>query len=74
MGIIETAALDCLRLAEKLDENVVFPVSKLVGIQSDFIRLYVVFLIQYPLGWIMHYFIRDTLGRHIYSTMFGVMI
>ena len=46
----------------------------MVGIQSDFIRLYLVFFIQYPLGWIMHYFIHGTVARHLYATILGVLI
>ena len=51
-----------------------YPIADMVSIQSDFIRLYVVFLIAYPLGWIMHYCVHGTVARHLYATILGVLI
>ena len=63
-----------LKLANQLDSVAVYPIADAVGIQSDFIRLYIVFLAQYPMGWIMHYFIHGTVARHLYAIVLGALI
>ena len=32
-----------------------------------------IFLAQYPIGWIMHYCIRGTTVRHLYTTIIGIL-
>jgi len=60
--------------AKGLDETVVFPIAEMIGERSEYIRLFFVFFMQYPLGWIMHYFVHGTLARHLYAIVLGVLI
>lgn len=32
-----------------------------------------IFLVQYPLGWLLHYGIHGTLFRHLFTTIIGVL-
>jgi len=52
----------------------VFPISEAIGQQDAFIRLYLIFFAQYPIGWFMHHCVHGTLLRHIYTITIGVCI
>ena len=60
--------------ANFLDETIVFPVAEAIDFLPDYIRIYLVFILQYPLGWIMYYFVHGTIARHLYCITVGVLI
>ena len=70
MLIVETGQA----LADMLDQAVVYPISEAIGQQAAFIRLFLIFFLQYPIGWVMHFCIHGTLARHIYTITIGVLI
>ena len=37
-------------------------------------RIFIVFLFQYPLGWLMHFLVRGRLVRHLFTTVIGIFI
>ena len=57
-----------------LDETIVFPIANAIGQQSAFIKLFLIFFSQYPIGWIMHYFIHGRVIRHLYTIIIGLLI
>jgi len=61
-------------LASSIDSFAVDPLCKAIGRPPDQIRIFVAFLLMYPQGWLMHYFIHGTLIRHLYSITLGVLI
>ena len=48
------------------------PISTATGNPVDQTRLFVIFLVQFPVGWIMHFFIHGTLLRHLYTITIGI--
>ena len=61
-------------LADLLDDTIVYPIADAIGQQAAFIKLFLIFFAQYPIGWVMHYFVHGTLIRHIYTITIGVLI
>ena len=50
------------------------PIANAVGQRDDYIRLYVVFVLQYPLGWFMYYFVKGRIPRHLFASLLGILI
>lgn len=46
----------------------------LTGLPVDQIRIFVSFLISYPIGWFMHFCVRGTVTRHLYATILGIAL
>ena len=44
------------------------------GRTPDAIRIFVIFLLQYPNGWFMHYCLHGTALRHLYAVVLGILI
>ena len=61
-------------LADMVDELAVNPVCDLVGRPKDQVKIFLIFLLQYPNGWFIHYFLYGRVIRHLYVTVLGVMI
>ncbi len=40
----------------------------------DMIRLFLVFLVQFPIGWTMHFCIRGKYLRHLYTCVIGMAL
>ena len=45
-----------------------------MGQRDDYIRLYVVFILQYPLGWLMYYKVKGAQQRHAFVSIIGILI
>ena len=50
------------------------PAAVLANQRDDYLRLYMVFIVQYFFGWGMYYLTRGTLVRHLYATSIGILI
>ena len=61
-------------VADLLDNAIVHPIADAIGQQAAFIRLFLIFFAQYPIGWVMHYAMHGTLIRHVYTITIGVLI
>ena len=61
-------------VADLLDETIVNPIADAIGQQAAFIKLFLIFFAQYPIGWVMHHFVQGTLVRHLYTITIGVLI
>ena len=61
-------------LADMVDELAVNPVCDLVGRPKDQVKIFLIFLLQYPNGWFIHYFLYGRVIRHLYVTVLGVLI
>lgn len=59
-------------MADQIDNTVAQPIVDFINLPIDQIRIFLIFLIQYPIGWIMHFFIRGTTLRHLYATTIGI--
>jgi len=67
--------MDILVSTGALFENAfVVPLATMLGQPADECRLVVVFLFQYPLGWLIHYCIYGTIFRHWFVTIIGILI
>ena len=60
--------------AGAIDAVAVIPLAEAVGRPVDQIRIFIIFLLQYPNGWFMHYCLHGTLVRHLYCITVGVLI
>ena len=38
------------------------------------VKMYLLFVLKYPVGWIMHYVVQGTVARHLYTIFFGLLI
>ena len=63
-----------LQLANQVDNIVCQPIMDLTGLPVEQIRIFVSFLISYPIGWFMHFFVRGRLLRHLYALILGVAL
>ena len=63
-----------VKVAGMFDEAVIFPISKAIDFQAEFIRLYVLFIATIPLGWLMHYLIHGRTIRHLFCILTGIMM
>ena len=61
-------------LAASIDEAAVLPIGDLIGRPPDQVRIFLIFLLQYPNGWFMHYCVHGTTVRHIYNIVLGILI
>ena len=70
MILIETGQA----VGQFLDDTIVFPIANAISQQDAFIRLYLIFFAQYPIGWFMHHCVKGTLLRHVFTITIGVAI
>ena len=61
-------------LAASVDSVAVNPLCEAFGRPPDQIRIFVVFLFQYPMGWAMHFLVHGTMARHLYAIGLGIPI
>ena len=61
-------------LADSLDKIAVLPLCDAFGRGPDQIRIFLVFLLQYPIGWSMHYLVHGTVVRHLFTLILGISI
>ena len=61
-------------ISDKLDSIAIDPLVETVGRSPDQLRIFVIFLLQYPNGWFMHYCLHGTALRHIYNIVLGLCI
>jgi len=57
-----------------VDGYVAEPLADTFGRPVDQIRIFVIFLAQYPNGWFMHYCLHGTFIRHIYNVTLGILL
>ena len=50
------------------------PAAVLANQRDDYLRLYMIFIVTYFLGWGMYYFAHGTVVRHLYATILGILI
>ena len=56
---------------DKIDSTLVQPVSSATGQPIDQVRVLLIFLLQYTLGWFFHFFIYGTTIRHLWNVVIG---
>ena len=61
-------------LADQVDEIAVNPICDMVGRPKDQVKIFVIFLLQYPNGWLIHYLLHGRVIRHLYVTILGILI
>ena len=61
-------------LADQVDEIAVNPICDIAGRPKDQVKIFLIFLLSYPNGWLIHYVIHGTVIRHLYVTILGVLI
>ena len=59
---------------DQLDNLLVRPISDSTGQPFDQVRILLVFLVQYPLGWFFHFFVHGTTVRHLFNVLIGFLI
>ena len=57
-----------------VDTAVAIPLAEAFDRPVDQIRIFVIFLFQYPNGWFMHYCVRGTFIRHLYNIVLGISL
>ena len=58
---------------EQLDTEIVDQLL-IPGQNREATRLILIFLLQIPLGWTFHYFIKGTYFRHLFTTVIGLFL
>ena len=61
-------------LADIVDKIAVLPLCEIIGRGPDQIRIFLVFLLQYPIGWTMHFLVHGTVVRHLFTLTLGILI
>ena len=61
-------------LFDQLDVALVNPLIEISGQSQDSVRIIMIFLIQYPLGWFMHYAVHGTYVRHFFNIIVGLFL
>ena len=61
-------------LAEQFDVAVIDPFCEAIGRPRDQGRIFLIFLLQFPHGWFLHYCVHGTFIRHIYNILLGILI
>ena len=61
-------------IAEQVDLNIVDPFCAVLGRPRDQGRIFLIFLLQFPHGWFLHYCLYGTYVRHIYNIVLGILI
>ena len=61
-------------MAEVVDGIAVTPLCEIFSRPPDQIRMFLIFVIQYPIGWVMHYAIYGTLFRHLFTMCIGIVM
>jgi len=61
-------------VGDLVETTFVDPPAKLVGLPNDQVRIIVVFMFQYFLGWFIHYAVHGTMLRHLFVTVVGALI
>ena len=61
-------------VAAALDAVTVEPLCEAFARPPDQIRLFVIFLAQYPIGWFMHYAVHGTVVRHLFTMSLGILM
>jgi len=57
--------------ANAFDDNAVRPLASIIGFPEDQVRLFVMWFIQIPVGWLMHFYCRGSFTRHLVNTTLG---
>ena len=60
--------------ADLVDAQIAEPVANAFGRPVDQIRIFIIFLFQFPNGWFMHYCLHGTMIRHLYSIVLGILL
>ena len=61
-----------LAAANFVDDRSVRPLAAVIGLPEDQIRLFLVWLVSFPIGWFFHYFVRGKILRHGLNIVMGI--
>jgi len=53
------------------DDSTVRPLAGIIGFPEEQVRLFVMWFIQIPVGWFLHFYCRGSLIRHWVNTLLG---
>lgn len=59
---------------DQLDVALVNPLIEFSGQSQDSVRIIMIFLMQYPLGWFMHFCVHGTYVRHLFNIILGLFL
>ena len=74
MDLLNELASQGNAIAEAVDNVAVLPLCEAFSRPPDQIRIFFIFIIQYPVGWFMHYAVHGTFVRHLFTTILGILI
>jgi ABC-type thiamin/hydroxymethylpyrimidine transport system permease subunit len=59
--------------AAAFDSITVDPLVEIIGLPHDQLRLFVIWLLQFPIGYFLHFCVHGALARHLMNTLLGVI-
>ena len=71
--IFENLISPLVEAADRIDDTLVRPFSKPLGVPDDQVRIIVCWLLMIPIGWFFHFFIRGRHLRHYVNVLFGTL-
>lgn len=74
MEFINELAVHGNALADIVDTVTVFPLCEMFSRPPDQIRIFNIFVVQYPIGWLMHYCVHGTVIRHLFTLTIGLLM
>ena len=60
--------------ADIVDGIAVLPLCEMFSRPPDQIRIFLIFIVQYPIGWFMHYCVHGAVLRHLFTITIGVLM
>ena len=60
-------------VADLVDANSVKPIAGILGLPDDQIRLFLMWFVQFPIGWFLHFCVRGTNTRHAVNLTMGFL-
>ena len=74
MDLLNELASQGNAIAEAVDNVAVLPLCEAFSRPPDRIRIFFIFIIQYPIGWFMHYAVHGTVMRHLFTMSLGILM
>lgn len=71
MEIISQMMAPMQMAADFIDENSVRPLAAELGFPEDQIRLFLIWFIQFPIGWFFHFCVSNATMRHSLNILLG---
>jgi hypothetical protein len=60
-------------VSDTFDRTFVNDLAVLVHTPPEQLRLIIVFVLMYPIGWFIHYAVHGRVARHVFCTIVGIM-